>query len=139
MKTISEMTTELSKLSSRHDTFRKIFKTFQQHLNHLNSDTFPVRGITLENKSDETSSLSFIGRLYELKFSSCMIDGAMKGKITVSRILGEKNVKEITSITYNGQSIVDIKPPQGEDPISLNVDNSCVNLALNWLSTEINA
>ena len=139
MKKIDQMTSELSHVSNRHNTFRDIFKTFQQNINHLQSDTFPVKGIKLENVSDKKTLISFIGRTYELNFTSCMVNGAIKGKISVSRILGENSANEIASIIYNGQSIADVAPPQGEDPISLAEDSCCLNLVLNWLSSEINA
>jgi hypothetical protein len=138
MKKIDQMTNELSHVSNRHNTFRNIFKTFQKNIDHLQSDTFPVKGIKLENVSDKKTFITFIERTYELNFTSCMVNGAIKGKISVSRIFGEKSANEFASITYNGQSIADVTPPQGEDPISLAEDSCCLNLVLNWLSNEIN-
>lgn len=139
MKKIDQMANELSQISNRHNTFWNIFKKFQQNINHLQSDTFPVKGIKLENVSDSKTIISFIGRTYELNFTSCMVKGAIKGEISFSRIIGENCANEINSITYNGQSIVDLAPPEGEDPISLAEDSCCLNLVLNWLSSEINA
>lgn len=139
MKKIDQMISELSQVSNRHNTFWNIFKTFQKNIVHLQSDTYPVRGIKLENVSNKKTLISFIERTYELNFTSCMVNGVIKGKISISRILGENSANEFTSITYNGQSIADVTPPQGEDPISLAEDSCCLNLVLNWLSSEINA
>jgi hypothetical protein len=130
---------ELSKIVKRHNTFKGIFNKFQQNLDFLQSDEFPVKHIKVEHVSDEKTILSFIGRIYSLNFSSCMVDGSIKGKISGLRILDENNSDEIANIIYNGHSIVDVPPPQGEDPVSLLEDSCCLNLVLNLLSNEINA
>lgn len=104
MKKTDELVGELSQLSNRYDRFYTIFTNFQQSINHLQDETFPVRTISLETITGEKTIISFIGRTYELAFSSCVIDGSFKGKISASRVLDEDNTKEITSITYNGQS-----------------------------------
>ncbi|MCF7822092.1 MAG: hypothetical protein K9M17_06600 [Mariprofundaceae bacterium] len=88
--------------------------------------------------SDDKTIISFIGRTYELNFSSCMVDGVFNGKISASRVIDDDNANEIASITYNGESVVDVEAPQGEDPITLVSDVCCFNLVLNWLSSEIN-
>ena len=139
MKAIEENVKELLHISNRHNTFKKIFNTFQKAIENLELETFPVKGVIVENVSDEKTIISFISRKYKLNFSSCTVGGSLKGKISASRILDEENIHEIASITYNGQSEVDLEPPPGEDPIRLNEDSCCFNLVLNWLSSEINA
>lgn len=139
MKNIDVVAQELSSLNTRHDKFKNIFIAFQESMEHLTVNTFPVKGIEYENISDEITRITFVSRKYEVQFTSCITDSAFKGKISFSRILSDTSKKEIDSIIYNGQSSVDITPPAGEDPLSLNEDSCCLNIILNWLSKEINA
>jgi hypothetical protein len=81
--------------------------------------------------------ISFIGRTYEATFSSKIIKNSLIGVITFARILSDDKYTEIANISYNGQSVVDIQPPTGEDPVALNEDSCCLNLTLNWLSIDI--
>jgi len=137
MNTFNEMTDRLAPLNARHNSFKSIFNKFQENINHLKSDAFPVQDISLEHITDEKTVISYIGRTYEITFSSAIIDTAFKGKVTVIRITNNDETNDVASITYNGQSVVDVQPPIDEDPISLNEDNCCINLVLNWISSDI--
>lgn len=139
MNILNEMTNQLSPLSARHNSFKAIFNTFQENINHLRTDRFPVKGISVERSSDEKTVISFIGRTYEATFSSKIVKKSLVGVITFARILSDDKNTEIANITYNGQSVVDIQPPSGEDPVALNEDSCCLNLVLNWLSIDIYA
>ena len=139
MNNLDEMTKELSRYLARHEKFKTIFKTFQDNIVHLKSRSFPVRGITIDNDSDINTSILFVGRKYNIRFSSCMTNEGLKGKISIYRATETAEVIEVSSVTYNGQSVVDIEPPSGEDPIALNEDSCCINLVLNWLYNDINA
>jgi hypothetical protein len=138
MKPITEVNKELANISSRHGTFKDIFNTFQGHITNLTSDSFPVKGICVSNVSYTQTTISFIGRTYEINFSICMVNNSPKGKISISRIYSDGNSTEISSVTYNGQSIADIQPPKGGDQVSLSEDICCMNLVVNWLLAEIN-
>lgn len=59
--------------------------------------------------------------------------------MATSDFRGDDGAKQIGSATYNGQSLVDIAPPQGEDPLSLADDTCCMNLVLNWISDDVYA
>jgi hypothetical protein len=139
MNTLEEMTGQLSSLHSRHNSFKGIFNTFQKSINHLGSATFLVKGITLDSATEDKTVISYIGRTYEITFSSCMVNTAFKGKISISRVLNNSEICEVSSITFNGQSVVDVKQPEDEDPISLAEDGCCLNLVLNWIFSDLNA
>lgn len=136
MKNIDDVISELSPASNRHNAFKKIFSQFQQSIGHLQGAQFPVKGIGLETVSGEKTTITFIGRTYEAHFSVCAVDGSLKGNIIFCRVTDD-GAKQIGSATYNGQSQVDIAPPQGEDPLSLADDGCCMNLVLNWLSDDV--
>lgn len=138
MRNIEKVLNELSHASSRHNAFMKIFAQFQEGLSHFQGAQFPVKGIGLETVSGEKTTITFIGRTYEARFSVCAVDGTLKGNITFCRVTDD-GTEQIGSATYNGQSQVDIAPPQGEDPLSLADDSCCMNLVLNWLSDDVYA
>jgi hypothetical protein len=138
MNTLEEMTDQLSSLHSRHNSFKGIFNTFQDSINHLESATFLVKGITLDSATEDKTVISYIGRTYEITFSSCMVNTALKGKISISRVLNNSEICEVSSITFNGQSVVDVKQPKDEDPMSLAEDGCCLNLVLNWIFSDLN-
>ncbi len=137
MKKIDVVTDNLSRIEKRHEAFKKIFNTFQENISHLQSSTFPVRGIVVENVKDDTTTIEFIGRTYEVRFSSCSVDKTFKGKISLFRIFGESDQKGVSSATYNGESFADVQPPENEDPICLSEVSCCLNLVLNWLLNDI--
>lgn len=140
MKKIEDVVGELSGLSTRHEKFQEIFETFKNNITYLSDDNFQVKGIRLINKSKDLTTISYLGRSYEFRFSSCIADQVFRGKITFYRTFGENtDAQEISCILYDGQSVADITPPEGEDPILLSSDSCCLNLVLNWLSGEINA
>ena len=136
MKMIDEVITELSRTFNRHEKFKKLFKEFQENITHIANDPFPVKGISVNN-DDEHTKITFLGRKYEIRFSSANNGEIFKGIITIFKYDVEGNTTKLSAVEYNGNGIADIDPPTGEDPISLTEDSCCINLVLNWLHEDI--
>ena len=83
--------------------------------------------------------LSFLDRSYAIQFAMHSPDGSLKGKISFLRILVEDRRSEIASTSFNGQGEFDVTPPEGEDSLSIEEDNSCLLLVLNWLTSDISS
>lgn len=133
---------ELNGFPDKHDTLKGLFNTFQRNLQNIESPDFPLRAMKVTNLSDTRSIVKFLDREYELVFSTIITGNAITGSISAFRVLGTErgsySFKELTSRTFNFESIVSIQPPANHDAIRLTAEDECVTLVLNWIHEEIN-
>ena len=137
-----QIISELNALPDKHDALKGLFNTFQRNLQGIESADFPLRNITVTTLSDTRSIVKFLDREYALVFSTIITGSAITGTISVYRALGRERgsnaFKELTSRTFNIESIVSIQPPKNHDAIRLSEEDECVTLVLNWIYEEIN-
>lgn len=140
MISIQRIFAEIQNYHNRHLSLKEHFNNFQNSIIRLGGDGFRVSGFRVETKSDTESSVFYIDREYRFRFSSHKGDNTLKGKITAFRVSSESESFELGSVAFNGQSIVDIDPPEGEiQEVRLDHENDCLALVLNWICNEINA
>lgn len=138
MKDSSEVLKALVFAQRRFLRFKSIFNSFQEDILRLNKTNIVLNGIAVEKLSDTVSTLSFIGRKYEIEFSVKPVGQELKGNLSFHRMRSEEEKVEIYSVTYNVSAEVDVEPPTGEASIILNDDNCSNLLVLNWLCDDVN-
>ena len=126
---------------NRHNTLKGHFHNFQTSIELLGGDAFPLRGISVTSSDETSSTVTYLDREYEFKFSTELSSGVLVGRLTVARVIDRDRHKftDLASVTFNGESVVDIQQPQDEDPIRLDHDNDCMSLVMNWIRDEFNA
>jgi hypothetical protein len=138
MKGSSEVLKMIVVAQRRFLKLKRIFNSFQEDILSINETTLVLNGIAVKTSSDSVSTLSFIGRKYEIEFSVKPVGQVLKGNLSFYRIRSEEEKVEIHSVTYDGSAEVDVVPPIGEAPIILNEDNCSNLLVLNWLCDDAN-
>jgi len=140
MINVQRVIEEMSNFDNRHLTLKGLFIRFQGHLQLLCQPEFSVRGITVHSIDGELSRIQYIGREYEIRFSSTFNQTALVGVISFGRVVKEMGIttfQECSRVTFNGQSEVAIDPPAGEDSIHLERDSDSLVLVLNMIRDEI--
>lgn len=133
MRKIQELISRLSILNNGHENLKQVFNSFQLSLLEMNSDQFPVKGITIENVSKTKSYMNFLDSKYDVSFTTCGIGDSLFGEIAISRIYSEHESKVLSSIIFDGQSVV----RDQDENLALSNSSDCIRLVLTWLNDEV--
>lgn len=133
MRKIQELINRLSLLNSGHENLKQVFNSFQNSLLEMNSDHFPVKGITFKNVSKTRSYINFLDSKYDISFTTCGIGDSLFGEIAISRIYSEHESKVLSSIIFDAQSVV----RDNDENLTLTNNSDCIRLALTWLNDEV--
>lgn len=136
MKSNTEAIEYLQDVHRRFVMLKDIFNSFQVQILRITERIYPVDGILVVNTSDTFSSVSFAGRDYEIEFGYTSTEEGIKGTVTCFRKTGENERIKISCLIFNDAAVVDIEPPEGDDPIVLNEDICSALVVLNWLCQD---
>lgn len=131
---------EFRHYDASHHRLKTLFNNFQKNIDRLMDPEFPVSGIAVQLVNTDISRIIYIGRVYEFRFSADRDDDTLIGSISVHRQTVEGHFRELGHVTFDEDSVVNIKSPDCEiSQVRLDNPACCCAVALNFIRDDINS
>lgn len=138
MQNTNEAIKKLARYELRYKKFKEIFNAFQEDMSRLANEKSPLKEIKVAHESDTVSRIQLFDLDLKIAFSLALKDGAPKGKLSFLKMnpYDDKDITEVNHMLFNGEGVVHIDPPEGEDQINILYGNGLI-IILNWLCDEL--